>query len=246
MDGRVAAEGMAGTKTIAVAKQKATVMKPSDFVGKIMSRYLWGNLAAMLLVVVGACVGVKFGLDAYTHHGESISIPDVRHKKFSDAAHLLEEAGLLVQVTDTGYVRSLPPDCILEQTPAAGEKVKSGHIIYLIVNASHTPTITVPDVIDNSSLREAMAKLSAMGFKLAQPEYVAGEKDWVYGLLVGGRHVQAGDKVSVDDAITIQVGNGQLGDSDSVDYIDAPMPAYEEDDDVDEFHEVKEPPAAEE
>lgn len=211
-----------------------------------MSRYLWGNLAAMLLVVVLLCAGVKFGLDAYTHHGEAIAIPDVRNKKFVDAEHLLAEAGLLVQVSDTGYVRNLPPDCILEQSPAAGEKVKSGHIIYLIVNASHTPTITVPDVIDNSSLREAMAKLSAMGFKLTQPEFVAGEKDWVYGLLVGTRHVQAGDKVSVNDAVTIQVGNGMLDESDSISYIDAPEPMFDEEDDVDEFQEVKEPPVTEE
>ena len=34
----------------------------------------------------------------------------------------------------------------------------------------HSPRITIPDVIDNSSLREAMAKLTAMGFKLGSPE----------------------------------------------------------------------------
>lgn len=209
-----------------------------------MSRYLWGNLAAMILVVLIGCAGVKFGLDAYTHHGESIPIPDIRHKSFSDAEHLLAEAGLQIQVSDTGYVRNLPPDCILEQTPGAGERVKAGHIIYVIVNASHTPTITIPDVIDNSSLREAMAKLSAMGFKLSQPEYVPGEKDWVYGILVNGRHVQTGDKVSVNDALTIQVGNGQLSESDSVDYIDAPAPTFDDEGDVDEFQEVKEPPSA--
>lgn len=141
---------------------KADEMKPSDFIKKLMSRYLVGNLLAMALVVAVACGGVKYGIDRYTHHGEEIAIPDVKHKLYGDAEYLLTQAGLQVQVTDTGYVRSLPPGCILEQNPAAGEKVKSGHIIYVIVNASHTPTITVPDIVDNSSLREAMAKLSAM------------------------------------------------------------------------------------
>lgn len=222
-------------------------MNPSEFFRKFMSRYLWSNLAAIAIAVVLVCVGVKFGLDIYTHHGESIAIPDVRHKSFADAAYLLADAGLEAVVSDTGYVKGLPPDCVLEQSPAPGDRVKSGHIIYLIVNASHTPTITVPDVIDNSSLREAMAKLTAMGFKLTQPLYVDGEKDWVYGLIVKGRHVSGGDKVSVDDYITIEVGNGQRDSAEDIDYIDAPEPVPDEtggdEGDVDEFHEVHEPPA---
>lgn len=222
-------------------------MNPSEFFGKFTSRYLWGNICAMVIVVVVACAGVKYSLDVYTHHGESIPVPDVRRKSFTDAQYLLEDAGMQVVVSDTGYVRNLPPDCILEQSPEPGTNVKSGHVIYLIVNASHTPTITVPDIIDNSSLREAMAKLTAMGFKLTQPEYIEGEKDWVYGLTVKGKHVVAGDKVSVNDYITILVGNGQRDSTEVVDYIDAPESILNEDgfeeetSDVDEFQEVKAP-----
>ncbi len=217
-------------------------MKPSDFIRKLMSRYLIGNLLAMALVVAAVCGGVKYGIDRYTHHGEEITIPNMKHKLYGDAAYLLTQAGLQVQVSDTGYVRSLPPDCILEQNPAAGEKVKTGHVIYVIVNASHTPTITVPDIVDNSSLREAMAKLSAMGFKLTQPEYVPGEKDWVYGIRVGARHVTAGDKVSVNDALTVQVGDGQVGDEDGMDYVDTPVTDMEEESLTDDFQEVTAPP----
>lgn len=63
----------------------------------------------MALVVVAVCAGVKFGLDVYTHHGESIAIPDVRRKSFADADYLLREAGMTVVVSDTGYVRGLRP-----------------------------------------------------------------------------------------------------------------------------------------
>lgn len=219
-------------------------MNPSEFIKKFKSRYLWGNLCAMALVVVAACAGVKFGLDVYTHHGESIAIPDVRRKAFADADYLLREAGMIVVVSDTGYVRGLPPDCILEQSPAPGDRVKSGHVIYLTVNASHTPTLSVPDIIDNSSLREAMAKLQAMGFKITRPMFVEGEKDWVYGLVVRGRQVKASDRIGIDDYITIQVGNGQRDTTEEIDYTDAPelLPEeqMEEVGDVDEFQEIHE------
>lgn len=195
-------------------------MTSSEFINKFKSKYLWGNLAAMFLVVVLLCVGAKFGIDIYTHHGEAIRVPDIRYKNINDATRILDDAGLQIVVTDTGYVRTLPPDVILEQTPVFGETVKSGHVIYVTINSDHSPRITIPDVIDNSSLREAMAKLTAMGFKLGSPEYVPGEQDWVYGILVKGKHVVAGDKVSVDDVLIIQVGNGRRDSADSFDVVD--------------------------
>ena len=204
-------------------------MTPSEFINKFKSKYLWGNLLAMVFVVILLCVGVKFGIDLYTHHGEAIVIPDIRHKSIADAERILEDAGLQIEVNDTGYVRNLPPDCVLEQSPGPGDRVKAGRIIYLTINSDHTPTLTIPDIIDNSSLREAMAKLTSMGFKLGTSEYIAGEEDWVYGILVKGRHVVAGDKVSIDAVLTIQVGNGQRDAGDSVNFIDPVRPEDEPD-----------------
>lgn len=219
-------------------------MTVSEFFGKFKSKYLWGNLAAMVGVVIVLALGVRYGIDLYTHHGESIAIPNLLHKKYADAERILDNLGLTIEVSDTGYVKTLPPDCILEQSPAPGEHVKSGHVIYVTINALHTPTLTLPDIIDNSSLREAMAKLTAMGFKLAPPQFVAGEKDWVYGVLVNGRHVVYGDKIPVDAKLVIVAGNGLRDASDSVNYVD---PEYPEDDglgeegDVDQFQEVTDP-----
>ena len=52
--------------------------------------------------------------------------------------------------------------------------------------------------------------------------------------------------MSVNDYITIQVGNGQRDSTEMVNYTDAPEPEYdmepeEESGDVDEFHEVTGP-----
>ena len=106
-------------------------MESSEFVKKFKSWYLWKNFLAMAAVVIALCLGVKFGLDVYTHHGQSIPIPNVKHKLFSDAERILDDAGLQIVVSDTGYVKNLPPDCILEQTPGPGERVKEGHVIYV-------------------------------------------------------------------------------------------------------------------
>lgn len=175
----------------------------------------------MAIVLVLLVVGAKFGIDIYTHHGEAILIPDIRHKSYADAKQILANEGLLIEVTDTGYVRTLPADCILEQSPQPGDKVKSGHVIYVIVNSGNTPTITLPDIIDNSSVREAIAKLTAMGFKVGPPQYIVGEREWVYGATVNGRHVSAGERIPVGAVVVLQVGNGsRSADDSSIDYVE--------------------------
>lgn len=201
-------------------------MKTGEFFGKLFSGRIWANLGAMALVVVVLCVGVKFGIDLYTHHGEEIEIPDIRHKAFADAEHLLRQRGLRIAISDTGYVRTLPPDCILEQTPSAGHKVKEGRTIYVVINSSSTPSLTLPDIIDNCSYREARAKLMAMGFKVGPTEFIAGEKDWVYGVKSNGSMLHNGQKVPVNDIVILQVGDGMRDMDDSVLYEDPDMYEY--------------------
>ena len=46
-------------------------MTSSEFINKFKSKYLWGNIGAMILVLVLLCAGVKYGIDIYTHHGEA-------------------------------------------------------------------------------------------------------------------------------------------------------------------------------
>ncbi len=202
-------------------------MKATEFFKKIFSLGLWANLLAMALVLVLLCLGVKYGIDLYTHHGEKIQMPNLRHKLFADAEHIIDKLGLEIAISDTGYVKTLPPDCILEQSLLPGQIVKSGRIVYVVVNASSTPTLTIPDVIDNSSYREARARLTAMGFKVGDPEYVPGERDWVYGIKCKGRLVSTGQRVPVDAFIIIQVGDGRRDLSDNVAYMEV-EPEYHE------------------
>ena len=77
----------------------------------------------------------------------------------------------------------------------------------------------------------------AIGFKLLPPQYVMGEKDWVYGILCKGRRVSTGDLVSIEAPLTLMIGNGQYDAGDDIDYVE---PEYQmmEGGNVDEFEEV--------
>lgn len=207
-----------------------------NFLRKLFGKYIVRHLMAMVLVVILLCVGIGFGLDAYTHHGEGIVVPDLKGMTYEKAYALLDEKGLAIVVNDSGYNKQLPANSVLAQTPAFGQKVKQGHIIYVTVNSPHSPTFAIPDIVDNSSLREAEARLMAMGFRLTAPQLIDGEKDWVYGILCQGRRISNGDRIPIDYPLTLMVGKGTFDDADSILYVE---PVGESE--VDEFEEVKEP-----
>ena len=214
-------------------------MEAKEFFGKFASGFLWGNILAMVLVVVALALGVKYGLDTYTHHGEGIEVPKIEGMVYQNARAMMEERGLNVVVTDSGYNKRLPAGSVLLQNPGPGMKVKAGHTIYVTVNSPSSPTFAIPDVVDNSSYREAEAKLVAIGFKLDPPQQVEGEKDWVYGILCRGRRVSTGDRISIDSPLTLLIGNGHYSSDEEIDYIE-PEPQDVQGGETDEFQEIVE------
>ena len=194
-------------------------MTLKEFFGKLTSKILWVNLLAMFLLIVAIAVGTWIALDRYTMHGVEITVPNVKGMRIADARRALERQGLAPVVTDSGYNKTLPSGTVLEQTPVNDSRVKPGREIYLTINTTRTPTLPMPDIADNSSMREAEARLKAMGFKLTPPEYIEGEKDWVYGVKFRGRNLFGGDRIPIDAELTLQVGSGSFGD-DSL-YVDS-------------------------
>lgn len=172
------------------------------------NRFFWLNLIAMVVVIVAAAWGTLQWLDSYTRHGEAVVVPDVKGMNLRIAENELDKQSLKSIVIDSSYVKGIAPGAILEQNPAGGSKVKSGRTVYLTVNADSAPKVAIPDVMDNSSLRQAKAKLRALGFKITEPEYISGEKDWVYSIKYRGRDLKAGEKVPHEAVLTLTVGNG--------------------------------------
>lgn len=174
------------------------------------NRFFWLNIIGMVVAVVLVVLCVLKGLDIYTHHGEAVTVPDVKGKSVLEARQILEKYELNCMVTDSDYVSTLPAGSILDYNPPAGQKVKRGRIIYLNINTLSVPLVNVPDVADNSSLRQAEARLLAAGFKISQVEQVDGEKDWVYGVKYNGQRLEIGDRVPINSTLSLMVGSGEV------------------------------------
>ena len=188
------------------------------------NKFFWLNIAGMIVAVVVVVALAIHGLDVYTHHGQAVVIPDVKGMDVEEAARLFESRGLKYIVADSTYVKTMPGGCILDYKPEAGRKVKEGRMVYLTVNNRCEPLYSIPDVADNSSLRQAEARLLSAGFRLEDPELIPGEKGWVYGVKYRDSLLDEHSRVPMGALLTIVVGSGEDDfptDSLSVEEIDS-------------------------
>lgn len=166
------------------------------------------NIFAMSVLAVGLILAATYELRVYTHHGEEVEIPDLKGLTISQAVSQLDALGITGELKDSVYVKGVSPNTIYLQSVPAGCHVKKGRVIHLTVNSDLPPSVVLPDIADNSSLREATMKITMMGLQLAPQEYIHGEKDWVYAVKADGRNVSAGERIPSDSRITLVVGDG--------------------------------------
>lgn len=183
-------------------------MTIKDFFSFRKNFFFWGNLLAMLIASVALVWGVFKWLESYTDHDVAVCVPDVREMPLSDAARTLKGVKLEVVVSDSIFNTSKPNGMVLDMTPACSSIVKEGRVVYLTVNTTRPPMRMLPDIIDNSSLRQAEAKLLAMGFKLEPNDSIDGEKDWVYGVKYRGASLSNGDEIPFGATLMLVVGSG--------------------------------------
>ncbi len=191
-------------------------MTIKEFLSFRKNSLFWGNIIAMVVVAAGVIFGVLKALDVYTRHGEAVVVPDVKGLSLPEAQKMFADRGLNCMVADSNYVKNLPAGCVLDYNPTAGQRVKEGRMVYLTINTLNVPLQVVPDVADNSSVRQAEARLLAAGFRLTNNDSIPGEKDWVYAVKYRGDSLAIGAKVPMGAILTLVIGNGEEAPADSL------------------------------
>lgn len=209
-------------------------MKLKQFFSFKTNRFFWLNIAGMIIFVIAAIIVTFRWLDSYTMHGHSVAVPDLHGMSIDEASTLLRERKLKFAVTDSSYIKGMPARRVLQVIPASGSKVKEGRTVYLTVSSARVPLIKVPDIVDNSSLREAEARLKAAGFNIGETEFVANEaKDWVVGIKFNGTELARGTSVPEGATLVIVAGMGggtSIFDNGTIEAdIESVAPAFDDD-----------------
>ena len=186
-----------------------------------MLRFLISKTFIMNLLIAAALVGgmmwyaLEF-LEDYTLHGQTITVPDLTGHSVEESDTILAERSLRYKVRDVIYNAKKPRGTVLDQDPKPASSVKKDRTIYLIINASETPKIPMPD-LEDETLRRAISILETRGFTVGDLEVIPDIGEKVLGFKYNGKEIKAGFKVPKGATTDLIMGGGP-----SMDEIRAP------------------------
>lgn len=144
---------------------------------------------------------------AYTHHGQSIPVPDFRQAKLKEVKKIANKNDLDYVIEDSAYNGDLPPGIVIDQNPRPNSQVKQNRTIYLVINSSTPPPVRMPDLIDNS-LRQATLKLENMGLEVGEVTYVPDIAKAVLEQHYNGKPIAPDSQIFKGEKIDLVVGDG--------------------------------------
>lgn len=110
------------------------------------------NLFYILLFLLSVFLLLRFGLRAYTHHGEKLILPDFINKNITLAKQEAEKKSFRIVVADSIFIVDREGGFIIDQNPMEGSEVKRNRKIYVTV------TKFTPDKIKVSQIPELYGK----------------------------------------------------------------------------------------
>src|SRR3982751_5811319 len=135
---------------------------PGNLRNFLKSKTFLFNLLGIIALALISFFMLYNWLNNYTHHGESITVPDVRGLTEEKLVRFINDKHLRYKIVDSLFEDSKVPGTVIEQDPKPDSKVKENRTIYLTVNSSRPPKVKMPDLAD-VSFRQAEAILQTFG-----------------------------------------------------------------------------------
>lgn len=179
------------------------------FLRFLKSKVFFLNLAIAIILGFGILIGFYQWLKVFTHHNESLSVPDLSGMKMEEVEKVLQKRDLNSVIDDSTYVPGKPKLAVVEQQPEPLSKVKINRKIYLTLNSPNPPKEPVPD-LKNVSLRQGLKVLKKKGFKVGELKYIPGlAKNTVQRLEVNGKTLDDQAKLEKGTVIDLVLEEGK-------------------------------------
>lgn len=172
----------------------------------LFSRVFAIQVAVALILICLSVFGAYAFLINYTKTGEAIEVPNLEGMDIIEAEAALKAAELKVEIIDSLYIQGDRGGIVLDQEPRATSLVKKERKIYLTISRYKTPTVIVPDVL-NQSIAIAINKLTRRGFligeQIPKPDPCNG---CPIGLEIRGKKIMEGSKLPKGTKIDLIIG----------------------------------------
>jgi len=178
------------------------------WIGFFKSKLFLYNLVAVVLVLVVGLNFINWRLKTYTKHNIEIGVPDLAGLNVEEAQELIDNKALRLVLSDSIFIAGKPAGVVVKQDPKAFSKVKEDRKIYITINTSNPPMVSIPEMI-NWSVRSAKEELDILGliYESNQPvPYLV--PNVVRGVKHKGQLLKPGDKLPKGSSVDLLVSIG--------------------------------------
>jgi len=180
--------------------KKSSIKQKFVRIGKVI-----GLIAGFYLIVfIILTIFIRF----YTHHNQSISVPDFKSLTLNRATQIANHENLQLRIIDSTFIDYMPRGCIVDQNPRPGTHVKRNRTIFLTTNAFSRAKVEMPKLV-GLSYRQGKATLEMQGLHVGQliyqPDFA---KNNILKQMYNGAPINAGTMIEVGSRIDLVLGDG--------------------------------------
>lgn len=166
-------------------------------------------LIAVGITAIGAFVFFNLYLPKTTHHGETLSVPDLESMSLKEAIDFLEKRNLRWAIYDSSFVLNTPPLTVISQNPKANEHVKESRRVYLSITPSKAPMVRLPD-LEDITLASASRILKSYGLLPGKIRYKPDlAANVVLETWIEKSKIVAGDSLPKGSRVDLVIGDGK-------------------------------------
>lgn len=167
------------------------------------------HLAIIVSIFIGLIlIFFNWYLPTLTKHGEYISVPKLEGLSIEQTKKILDEKGLRYEISDSTFKADIKPFTVLTQHPLPGSEVKENRRIYLSISALNPPSVSMPNLLDNSQ-RGAEMQLKSLGLVLGNISTTPNPNNVVLGQSINGNNIKAGNAIPKGTKVDLLVGSGR-------------------------------------
>jgi len=127
------------------------------------SLQFWARVALRIFILLAVAFLSMLAAIRLTIHGRDVKVPDVTRLRAGDAQVRLADRGLGIRIEDRIF-SSLPRDAVIRQRPVAGETVRAGQRVHVVISLG-SQALPIPQLVGQSE-RAARIGLLEAGMQL--------------------------------------------------------------------------------
>lgn len=179
-----------------------------DFLRFLITKKFLRHLGLAAAIAIILLLGTLLWLKIYTHHGRTITVPDLTGLTVEEVEDVSSSRRLRYEIVDSVFSNEMPRGTVIKQNPDGNDKVKKMRKIFLTMNAVNQEMVAMPQLV-GLSFRQARLAMQNAGLIQGIIEY---RPDYAKNNVLQQKHndsvIKEGTEITKGAVIDLVLGMG--------------------------------------